>query len=293
MRWFLLLTPVLSLVAARANEPAAAAAPGVTAVELGGQFAPGERSTVRWQTRTDLIGATYTGIRGIAPVEGKVDKTDEREVLTTYTPGGVREVLMVKGLSSQVATFDEKPDKKQKHQALEGVPVVGRQINGKWAFGPAIGEATEEQRPELERLARRANEEVDLFAGVKAKPGDCWDLDPVKFLKAAGFDDVTLAKGTCKATLKEVAASPAGPEAVIGLEIDVRAEQTPPGGTRQRMHVQYSGRMIRVLATRLDRRVELEGRMTLTGEVIADGQRSPFTLATPVKYQSHRELVKP
>ena len=161
--------------------------------------------------------------------------------------------------------------------------MLGRLTDGKWSFAPAVGEPTEEQKPELERLARRANDEVDLFEGVKAKPGDTWDLDPVKFLKAAGFDDVATAKGTAKATLKEVAATPDGPEAVIGLEIDLRAEQTPRGrhagsGSTSR----YTGRLIRVLATKLDRLVELDGRMTLSGEVVvAEGQRNPFTPRDP------------
>jgi hypothetical protein len=46
------------------------------------------------------------------------------------------------------------------------------------------------------------------------------------------------------------------------------------------------------LRHRLDTLVELEGRMTLSGEnTTPDGLRAPFTLATPVKFRSRRSIV--
>ena len=82
MRWIHAILSLLLLVPVVADEPAAAPSAASGAVDLGGRFAPTARTTVKWETRTELTAGKYNGIRGIVPMEGKLDKTDEREILS-------------------------------------------------------------------------------------------------------------------------------------------------------------------------------------------------------------------
>ncbi|MGI8602194.1 MAG: hypothetical protein ACR2OZ_04255 [Verrucomicrobiales bacterium] len=265
--------------------------------DLQGSFAPPDATVVRWVTTTVLEGGTYTAVRGIVPMDGKIEQSEEREMVIRYISPSRREATITKSRSVQVEKFPDRKDKETRKSIspLEGVPLVGTLADSQWQFAFAHGEPTAEQAPDLARIRRRMNQEADLFKNATEKKiGDTWSIDPRHFLEAAGYDDVSKARGTVSATLRSVAKAGTEEQATVDLEIDVAAVLAPPKSPTTRLKLRSRGTVTRSLTTKLDLAVELNGNLTRSGQLQTQpGLLQPYFLVSPIKFKSRREIVSP
>jgi hypothetical protein len=258
-------------------------------VELGGAFQPAPGTVVRWTVHNEMKEGKLTAVRLNVPSEGKVDRVEDRVTKVTYASPTSREVLIESGVINTVEEFFGKKKPIEQKNALTGVAVKGAKMGAEWKFEPAAGEATAEQKPELTKLARRASEEGDVFAGQTPEIGQSWDLDSTTFARVAGLGELVEPKGSVKATLKEVADG----VAKVALLIDLTSQTKQADGVKGRLKLKCEGQWAREIATKLDRSIELTGNLTIAGRAeTAPGVTNPFTHVTPFVFKSTREMVK-
>ena len=173
-------------------------------IDLGRKFEPAAGTTVRWTVHNEMNGGTFVGVRNGVPGNGDVTKVEDRVQLTTYVSPDGRDVKIESGMTKATEKWLETPEITERKNPLAGVPVKGARKNGTWTFTLAEGSPGPDQQQELEKLGRRANAEVPFFQGIRATKGQTFDIDVMTFLKNAGFEEATEAKGAVKGILREV-----------------------------------------------------------------------------------------
>jgi hypothetical protein len=264
-------------------------------VDLGVTADPPAGTAVLWKATTSLRNGSFAGMVQGKAGESRIESVEAKEIKTEYLSMTERTITVVNSKTSQTETVGGKEQKTETTTSLGGTSLRAGLKDGKWVLEfPAKGERSAQQRAELQKLESRLNAPPNLFEGIKARSGEKFSVDPLRFLKQAGYTDVVRASGKIEARIKEVTERFGEPAAIVMADLAVQATLEEPDGARRSLAMDGPATFVHSLKTGLDFSVELSAKLRTSGlMLIAPGSFAPFSLEGDLKFDSTREYIKP
>jgi len=151
-------------------------------------------------------------------------------------------------------------------------------VDGKWSGKLKEGEADEEEKKKIVKLAKKFDGEANdaqIYGTKPRKVGDSWDVDPSK-LDSFGGDTEDL-KGTFKVTFKAVEKFQGEDCAVLVANFDVTGST---GKGEAKLTMKGKANIHRSLKHLVDLQNKMEGTVKMTGGV--EGTGATMTMNGPM-----------
>ena len=279
----------IALLAVALACPASFAAEGHVLARKSGLPTPGTSVTV--SAVREMNEAALTLEVGDKKLPGKVSsKEASNEVLEVLSPVKARRTLTSKTTESRMVVMEHEQPGPEKADPLQGVPVILEEKDGKWTATLEQGEATPEQKPALEELAKKSNESEDLaiYGEAPRNPGEKWDVDLTKLPNFGGATDL---KGTFVVEFLEVKEIQGISCAVLKTTVDL-AGTTVKEGEEPVLHIKMKGEVLvnRSLADLIDLDSKMTAALDMEGQA---GEGMKMKIAGPVTANRTATIGKP
>jgi len=252
---------------------------------------PQPGKAITHSTVQEMKDAALTLEVGEQKIEGKASsKESTNEVVEGISATKVRRILTSKTSESRMVVMEQEQPGPEKADPLQGLPVILEEKDGKWTATLEEGEATPEQKPALEQLAKRNSGDSDLaiYGDAPRKPGDKWDVDLAKLPTFGGATDL---KGSFVVEFVEVKDIQGTPCAVLKSTVDLSGT-TAKEGDEPALNIKMKGEMLthRSLADLVDLESKLTATLNLDGT--AD-QGVKMKITGPVSMNQTATVGKP
>jgi hypothetical protein len=216
-------------------------------------------------------------------------KEVSNEVVEGLSPTKVRRILTSKTSENRMVIMEQEQPAPEEGDALQGLPVIIEEKDGKWTATLEEGKATEEQAEALEELVQEQVDDTDfaIYGDSPRKPGDKWDVD-LKTLPT--FGGATGMKGSFGVEFVEVKDFKGTPCAVLKFNVDL-AGTTVKKGEGPVMNIKLKGEALshRSLADLVDLDFKLTGTVTVDG---SPAPQATMTMTGPMTLTGSATLEK-
>jgi hypothetical protein len=207
-------------------------------------------------------------------------KEAANEVVEGLGEGKARRVLMSKTVEKRTVIQEMEQPEEEEHHELQGLPVIVEFKEGKWAAALEEGEATPEQKAELDEYlgTLRAETDVATYGKEPRKPGDSWKVDPKSLKEFCGAQAL---EGDFSVEFVEVKEIGGTPCAVLKSVFDLKG-LSPKEEDEPQLKMTLKGESVvhRSLADLVDVEAKLSGTILAEG---APGGGVTFSIEGPIK----------
>jgi hypothetical protein len=243
------------------------------------------------ETVSVMEGGTCTFTSEEGEIEGKgTFKNKEAITLECLSPTRFRRVQTTMEGHTHLEILGETVDQPGEVGVMTGVPVIlEKQADGStYTATLEKGEATAEQRKELEQIAKQAasRDDLTMYGEQPRKPGDKWDVDVTKL---SDFADGSNLRGKMTVEFVEVKEFAGVRCAVLKNTFDLSGTIKDDGSGEGKMTLKGEELLHRSLVDRVNLDSKSEGRMTISTK--ADDM--PMKLDSPMLLTIRGTLVKP
>jgi len=199
-------------------------------------------------------------------VNGSMSRNGEKIRVVTFDSDTQITVEVKKNSSSGGMTMmGQKQPIKEELEPLHGQTVILTKADGTWTGKLKEGEATDEQKKRIAKIAKNYNgagNDAQIYGKTPRKIGDTWNVDPSK-IDSFGADGEDL-EGTFKVTFKGIEKFQGEDCAVLVADIDVTG---PTGDGDAKMNLKGKARILRSLKNLVDLENKMEGKMKMSGTI--------------------------
>lgn len=223
-------------------------------------------------------------------INGTMNRTMEKIKTTTVDNASQVTVLISKDESegSMVMNGNPMPQPKETGDLVSAAVILTKGVDGKWISKLKEGEATPDQRKELDRMAGGKNDpdERHILGTEPRKVGDTWDVDVKKLSSFAGPDSRDL-DGTFKIKFESIEEHEGQKCAVLVADVNIN------GKTEDGMTINMTGtlKVLQSLEYHTAMSMSMNGMMTLNGEL--QGGAGTMKVEGPMKVESRTTFKLP